>query len=211
MSEEYSESLAYILIVESDEALRHPIPRSISVPNCAVDVARDEDEAVHKALQHRPRLIIVKRHDPIEIDPMNPPIFSGASRICRRARLPRSVRLVTHSDVSVMGPATKAYLKNSNGKLREVADSFATEESPAILTPRFFLLRPMYKDQNWRKEWFLYCSPAKTIEVLSQLIPFWLGRTSDPLSSSITPVEISFYLRNKFRSNDGYTIRYLTV
>jgi len=217
----HTEPFAYILIVESDETLRQSIPRSIAIPNCAVDVARDEDDAVYKALQHRPQLIIVSRHEPIEIDPLNPPLFSVASKICRRARLPRSVRIVNHSDVSVTTPALKAYLKDRDGKLvshpdvmvpgRQCIAYFDTEESPVILKPTFFLLRPQFKDQAWRKEWFLYCSPEKTNKIQSQLIPFWLGQTHHPFSATITRSGISLCLRNKHRSNSGYTFRYLSV
>jgi|SRR5262245_49086380 len=217
----HTESFAYILIVENDEELRQRALHTIAAPKCAVDVARDEDEAVYKALQHRPRLIIVRRHEPIEIDPLNPPRFSVASQICRRARLSRSLRLVTHSDVWVMGPATKVYLKDRHCKLvnhpditvpgRHCIANYDTEESLVILEPTFFLLRPLFKDQDWRKEWFLYCSRENTIEVLSQLIPFWLGRTSNPLKSTTARGGISFSLRNKHRSDDGYTVRYLSV
>src|SRR5262245_61858841 len=152
MSEVYShtEPFAYILIVEGDDALRQSIPRSIGIPNCAVDVARDEDEAVYKALQHRPQLIIVSRHEPIEIDPLNPPRISVASKICRRARLFRSVRLVTHSDVSVSVPVPKVYMKVSNDELKihseidPITNFEINEESPVILKPRFFLLRSVF-------------------------------------------------------------------
>src|SRR5215510_2687784 len=97
----HTESFAYILVVESDETLRHSIPRSNAIQNCAIDVARDEDEAVYKALQHRPQLIIVKRHEPLNINVWSPPQPSTASLICRRAHLTTAVRLVTHSDVAV--------------------------------------------------------------------------------------------------------------
>ena len=52
------------MIVEPDDAVREAILRTVTAPNCAVDVARDEDEAIAKAVQHRPQLIIVKQHEP---------------------------------------------------------------------------------------------------------------------------------------------------
>src|SRR5262245_24391387 len=96
-----SQPFAYVLIVEAKDALRALILQKVRAPNCAVDVARDEDEAVAKALQRRPQLIIVKQHTPLHLDELQPPSISTASRICRRARLSRAVRLVTHSDAAI--------------------------------------------------------------------------------------------------------------
>jgi hypothetical protein len=45
----------------------------IKAPNYAVDVARDQDKAIYKALQRRPQLIIVKVHEALDIDPKSPP------------------------------------------------------------------------------------------------------------------------------------------
>src|SRR5262249_26777600 len=92
---------AYVLIVEADDTMRDRILQNVRAPNCAVDEARHEDEAVAKALQHRPRLIIVKQHDPLHLDELHPPAVSIASRICLRARLSRAVRLVTHTDAAI--------------------------------------------------------------------------------------------------------------
>ncbi len=158
MSKESSrtEPFAYILIVESDKDLRESAIQTIAAPNCAVDVARDEDEAVHKAMQHRPQLIIVKRHEPLDIEVSNPPFSSVASRICRRAHLTRAVRLVTHSDVSI---------------------TFHGVVTIACSNPQLpILVRPQFMGQDWRKEWYLYCRRDKTVEYLSHHIPFWLGR-----------------------------------
>ena len=53
-----AQPFAYIIIVEADDAVRDLIQKTVRAPNCVVDLARDEDEAVAKALQRR--LYIVK-------------------------------------------------------------------------------------------------------------------------------------------------------
>jgi hypothetical protein len=202
MSEETSraEPFAYILIVDSDKDLRESALNKISVPNCAVDVAMDENEAVHKALQHRPRLIIIKQHEPIEIALWNPLLLSMASQICRRARLNRSVRLVTHSDVAV---TVRGVHCNTN---------FDTAESAVILKPQIFLVKPQFKGQDWRKEWYLYCARDKTMEVLSDHIPFWLGRTSYPpsyyLQTNLLLCGFWSFHKNNNCSPAGYALSY---
>ena len=45
---------AYIMIVEADDAVRDLIHKTVRAPNNTVGLARDEDEAVAKALQRRP-------------------------------------------------------------------------------------------------------------------------------------------------------------
>jgi hypothetical protein len=150
MSNENSgtESFAYILIVESDKDLRESALHTIKVPNCAVDVARDEDEGVYKALQHRPHLIIVKLHEALDIDPQNPPTTSRASLICRRARLSRAVRLVTHSDVAIT-IRSKVIWHPMNllplASQSEVGQTFSHPE-------QVILFRPKFTGQAWRKE-----------------------------------------------------------
>ena len=96
-----AQPFAYVLVVEPDDVVRARVLQIVHAPNCTVDTARDEDEAVAKALQYRPQLIIVKQHSPIQVDELHPPSVSIASRICRRAQLNRSVRLVTHSDSAI--------------------------------------------------------------------------------------------------------------
>jgi CheY-like chemotaxis protein len=68
---------AYVIVVEADDAVRDLILQTVRAPNCAVDVARDEDEAVAKALQHRPRLIIVKQHSPLHVDQLHPQLSAS--------------------------------------------------------------------------------------------------------------------------------------
>src|SRR5215470_18851203 len=46
-----SNRTAYITVVEADDAVRDLIQKTVRAPNCVVDLARDEDEAVAKALQ----------------------------------------------------------------------------------------------------------------------------------------------------------------
>src|ERR1051326_2227384 len=129
---------AYILIVEADDVVRDLILQSVQAPYCAVDVARDEDEAVAKALQHRPQLVIVKQHSPLQVDELHPPTASIASRICRRARLSRSVRLVTHSDAAITLRWHKWPV------VRTFSDSHC------------IIARPVFETQRWRKEWYSY-------------------------------------------------------
>jgi CheY-like chemotaxis protein len=203
MSEKSSrtEPFAYILIVESDEDLRRLALQTIVATNCAVDVARDEDEAVYKAIQHRPQLIIIRQHEPIEIDPWNPPQFSVASQICRRARLYRSVRLVTHSDVALTTPIGRVVRINFRGKAVIMTPSGVVEvRVPGIFNPQICMMRPKFKGQDWRKEWFLYSSSDKTVKVLSELIPFLLGRTPDPFLSTVIHDRTSFCFRHFHRS-----------
>jgi CheY-like chemotaxis protein len=147
---------AYVMIVEPDDAVRDSLRRTVSAPNCAVDIARDEDEAVAKALQHRPQLIIVKQHAPLSLDLLQPPSASVASRICRRARLSRAVRLVTHSDAAI---TFKAKTKTFSESVQRI------------------IVRPAFRSQPWRKEWYSYCAHDMASEFLSSFIPFWLGRT----------------------------------
>jgi DNA-binding response OmpR family regulator len=68
-----------ILIVEGDDAAREFILQKIHAPNCVVEVARDEDEAVVKAAQQHPQLIIVKQHSPLQVDEKRPRL--SASRV----------------------------------------------------------------------------------------------------------------------------------
>jgi CheY-like chemotaxis protein len=176
-----TETFAYILIVESDKDLRESALNTITVPNCAVDTVRDEDEAVYKALQHRPQLIIVKRHEPLNINVWNPPQPSAASLICRRAHLTTAVRLVTHSDVAV----TAQLALNPVHKLPSMTPILQQRIAHLALDRRLFsnpqqpiLLRPKFVGQDWRKEWYLYCSRDQTTEFLSHHIQFLLGRGS---------------------------------
>jgi hypothetical protein len=170
-----TEPFAYILIVESDKDLRESALHSIKAPNCAVDVARDEDEAVYKALQHRPQLIIVKLHEALDIDPKNPPTTSIASLICRRARLSRAVRLVTHSDVAITVRSTVVwYPPNLRPRWpqSEVGQTFSHPE-------QVILFRPKFKDQAWRKEWYAFSGYKRGLEFLSDHIPNLLACRHD--------------------------------
>jgi hypothetical protein len=174
MSKESSrtEPFAYILIVESDKDLRESALHTIKAPNCAIDVARDEDEAVDKALQRRPHLIIVKLHEALDIDPQNPPTTSRASLICRRAHLSRAVRLVMHSDVAftirskvIWYPSNFPFCPYS-----KIGQTFSHTEQ-VILT------RPKFTNQAWRKEWYTYSGSKRGLDFLSDHIPYWLGWT----------------------------------
>ena len=152
-----AQPFANIMIVEADDAVRDLIHRTVRAPNCVVDLARDEDEAVAKALQRRPQLIIVKEHSPVHVDELHPPSVSIASRICRRARLRRSVRVVTHSDASITlrwhnWPSTRTFPDNL-----------------------CIIARPVFDTQRWRKEWYSYSSCDVTPEFLSMHLQFWLG------------------------------------
>jgi CheY-like chemotaxis protein len=152
-----AQPFAYILIVEPDDAVRDLIQKTVRAPNCVVDLARDEDEAVAKAIQRRPQLIIVKEHSPLHVDELHPPSVSVASRICRRARLSRSVRVVTHSDASItlrwhIWPSTRTFPDNL-----------------------CIIARPVFGAQQWRKEWYSYSSCDMTPEFLSKHLQFWLG------------------------------------
>jgi hypothetical protein len=161
---------AHIMIVEPDDALRAHIHQTFRAPNYAVDVAPDEDEAVAKALQHRPQLIIVKQHSPLHVDEFHPPSVSVASRICRRARLSRASRVVTHSDASIT-------LKWSNWPtVRTFPDHLCV------------IARPVFDSQEWRKEWYSYSNCDLTPEFLSMHLRFWLGAAQH--SSSLSLIRI---------------------
>jgi len=149
---------AYVLIVEDDAAVRDRILQTVRTPNYAVDVARNEDEAVAKALQHRPQLIIVKLHSPLHVDELDPPAVSIASRICRHAGLHRSVRLVTHTDAAITlrwhnWPSVKTF-----------SDSHCS-----------IIARPVFDTQRWRKEWYAYSTSDVAVKFLSIHLRFWLG------------------------------------
>jgi len=165
-----AQPFAYILIVEPDDAMRDLIQKTVHAPNCEVDLARDEDEAVAKASQRRPQLIIVKEHSPLHVDELHPPSVSVASRICRRARLSRSVRVVTHSDASITlrwryWPAARTF----PGNLCVIA-------------------RPVFGAQQWRKEWYSYSNGDVTPEFLSKHLQFWLGVAQPAPSLSLIRV-----------------------
>lgn len=154
---------AYILIVEEDVVLHDFILHSFQKSNSAVDVARDVDEAVAKSLQHRPQLIIVKQHIPLNVDELHPPDVSLASRICRRARLSRAVRLVTHSDAAIAlrwhnWPSVKTF---SDRHLSIIA-------------------RPVFDTQPWRKEWYSYSNSEVAVKFLSFHLKLWLGAAQPP-------------------------------
>jgi len=178
---------AYILIVECDKELRESALNTIDVPNCAVDTVQDEDEAVYKARQHRPQLIIVKRHEPLNINVWKPPRPSAASLICRRAHLSTAVRLVTHSDVAV----TAHLALKPEDKLPPMTPSLQQRIEHMALDRHLFsnpqqpvLVRPKFVGQDWRKEWYLYCGREQTMEFLSHHIPFFLGwvdRSTSPI------------------------------
>lgn len=158
---------AHIMIVEADDALRDHIHQTFRAPNCAVDVARDEDEAVTKALQHRPQLIIVKQHSPLHVDEFHPPSVGVASRICRRARLSRAVRVVTHSDASI------TLMWSNWPSVRTFPDHLCV------------IARPVFDRQEWRKEWYSYSNCDLTPEFLSMHLRFWLGAAQPPSSLSL--------------------------
>jgi hypothetical protein len=178
----HAEPFAYILIVENDQALREDA-KTITIPNCALDVAQDEEEAVYKALQHRPQLIVVRRHEPLKIDVWNPPQHSVASLICRRAHLTTAVRLVTHSDVAMTIQLGRPFI--SDNKVPTINPSLQQRIDYLGLNRRLFsnpqqpiLVRPKFVRQGWRKEWYLYCSRGQTMEFLSHHIQFLLGWTN---------------------------------
>ena len=154
-----TQSFAYVMIVEPDDAVREDILRTVTAPNCAVDVARNEDEAVAKAAQHRPQLIIVKQHEPFDLLSLKRPSSSIASRICRRAQLNRAVRLVTHSDTEIA----------FKGKTKRIT-----------LPAQFIIVKLEFKSQPWRKEWYSNCANDLTVKFLSDHLPFWLGRIKSP-------------------------------
>jgi|SRR5262245_8669899 len=151
-------SFNYILIVEDDAAVRDRILQTVRAPNYVVDVARNEDEAVAKSLQHRPQLIIVKLHSPLYVDELHPPAVSIASRICRHARLNRSVRLVTDTDAAIT-------LRWHNWpSVKTVSDSHC-----------IIIARPVFDTQRWRKEWYAYSTSDVVVKFLPVHLRFWLG------------------------------------
>jgi hypothetical protein len=175
-----AQPFAYVLIVEADDAMRDLILQTVRAPNCAVDVARDEDEAVTKAVQHRPRLIIVKQHSPLHLDELQPPPVSIASRICRRARLSRAVRLVTHSDAAItlrwhIWPSARTFSDNRctiervpMGRQRFARRKVTFSDNHCISA------RPVFESQQWRKEWYSYSTCDVALKFLSGHLRFWL-------------------------------------
>jgi hypothetical protein len=154
-----AQPFAYVLIVEADETMRDLILQKVRAPNCALDVARDEDEAVAKAIQHHPQLIIVKQHSLLHLDELQPPPVSIASRICRRARLSRAVRLVTHSDAAItlrwrIWPSARTFSNNHDN--------------------HSIIARPVFESQQWRKEWYSYSACDVDLKFLSGHLRFWL-------------------------------------
>jgi len=175
-----AQSFAYVLIVEADDAMRDRILQTVRAPNCAVDVARDEDEAVAKALQHRPRLIIVKQHAPLHLDELQPPTLSIASRICRRARLRRAVRLVTHSDAAItlrwrIWPSARTFSDNHCAiEWMPKGRQGLTTRKVTFPNNHCISARPVFKSQQWRKEWYSYSPCDVALKFLSDHLRFWL-------------------------------------
>jgi hypothetical protein len=164
-----TQPFAYIIIVEPEDDLRALIQQTITAPNCAVDVARDEDEAVLKALQHRPQLVIVKQHEPINLDWAQPPLLNIASSICCRARLTSKVRLVTHTDSAIAFKDGIPFRK-----------TFSEPD-------QYLLMKVFFKTQRWRKEWYSYCGRDRALKFLSGGLPLLLGRTQKFLPWYIGP------------------------
>ena len=183
-----AQSVAYVLIVEADDAMRDLILQKVRAPNCAVDVARDEDEAVAKAVQRRPQLIIVKQHAPLHLDELQPPAVSIASRICRRARLSRAVRLVTHSDTAI------TLRWRAWPSARTFSDYYCAVEWTPMGRQQFpkrkvtffdchcISARPVFETQPWRKEWYAYSARDVALSFLSHHLRFWLD-TPQPAPS----------------------------
>jgi CheY-like chemotaxis protein len=182
-SKQDPQPFAYVMIIEPDDTVRDSILRTVEAPNCAVDVARDEDEAVMKALQHRPQLIIVKQHEPLYVDALQPPSVSIASQICRRARLSRAVRLVTHSDTAITfklredtqfcAASNSATFKDAVLTFKEITEHHFMK---TLSVPnQCVIVRPIFKTQLWRKEWYSYCPHDIASKFLSDHLPFWLG------------------------------------
>jgi hypothetical protein len=209
MSKESSrtEPFAYILIVESDKDLRESALHTIKAPNCAIDVARDEDEAVDKALQRRPHLIIVKLHEALDIDPQNPPTTSRASLICRRAHLSRAVRLVMHSDVAITIRSRGRFhppnllLPGTESKVGKTFSHPGSEAGRTFSHPeQVILVRPRFAGQVWRREWYCYSGSELVMDLISGHIPYWLGwatyppyaQTPEPLLRKWKPTEEAF-------------------
>jgi hypothetical protein len=172
-----TKSFSYVIIVEPDDLIREAILRTVTAPDCAVDVARDEDEAVAKAEQHRPQLIIVKQHEPFDIPRLKLPSSSIASRICRRAKLNRAVRLVTHSDAAIQ----------FKGKTETLA-----------IPAQFTVVKLVFKSQPWRKEWYSHCTNDLTSRFLSDYIPVWLGQIKSPPITEQNYSHFKPYTREEF-------------
>jgi hypothetical protein len=164
-----TQPFAYIIIVEPEDDVRALIQQTVTTPNCAVDVARDEDEAALKAALHRPQLIIVKQHEPISLDWSQPPLVNTASSICCRARLSSKVRLVTHTDSSLAFKDGIPFRK-----------TFSEPD-------QYLLIRVYFKNQRWRKEWYSYCGRDLALKFLSDQLPLLLGRTKKVPSWIIGP------------------------
>jgi hypothetical protein len=171
-----AQPFAYVTVVEADDAVRDLIPQRVSASNCAVDVVRDEDEAVEKARQHRPQLIIVKQHVALYVDELHPPPESVASRICRRARLSRAVRLVTHSDVALTLDWYEPIVPNArrDSSIRIVSHP-----------DQYIIARPVFEAQHWRKEWYSYCVRNAALSFLSTHLRRWLGTQRPAPSLSV--------------------------
>jgi len=175
-----TQPFANVLIVEADDAMRGLILQKVQAPNCAVDVARDEDEAVAKALQRRPRLIIVKQHSPLQLDELQPPPVSIASRICRRARLSRAVRLVTHSDAAItlkwrIWPSARTFSDDHcTIEWTPIGRQRSSTRKVTFYDNHCISARPVFESQQWRKEWYSYSACDITLKFLSGHLRFWL-------------------------------------
>jgi hypothetical protein len=151
-------------------------------------VARDEFEAVAMAVQRRPRLIIVKQHSHLHLDELQPPPVSIASRICRRARLSRAVRLVTHSDAAItlrwrIWPSARTFSNNHCTIEWEPRDRQRSTTRKVTITDNHCVsARPVFESQQWRKELYSYSACDVTLKFLSDHLRFWLD-TPQPAPS----------------------------
>jgi hypothetical protein len=154
-----------------------------------VEVARDEDEAVAIAVERHPRLIIVKQHSPLYLDELQPPPVSIASRICRRARLSRAVRLVTHSDAAItlrwhIWPSARTFSNNHCAIEWTPKDRQRSATRKVIFSDNHCIsARPVFESQQWRKEWYSYSACDIALKFLSEHLRFWLD--APPLAPSL--------------------------
>ena len=144
---------ATILVVEDVEKVRDSARQIIEEMGYHAASAGNEDEAVARAKQQCPDLLIVNQHEPVrlEVAHQHPTV---ASRVSERAQLSADVLMVTHTDVAltVKEPDRQTVTYNDKHGLK----SFV----------------PRRGDPQWRNECFAYSGERRYLKLL---LSHWLA------------------------------------
>jgi CheY-like chemotaxis protein len=145
--------MATILVVEDVGRVRDSARQLIEEMGYHATSASTENEAVERAKQNCPDLLIVNQHEPVSLD-MARQDSTLASRIGERARLRDDVMMVTHTDAALI--------------VKEEGRQAVTYDDRHGL--KFFV--PRRADPRWRNECFAYSGERRYLRLL---LSHWLA------------------------------------